>query len=218
MKKIILGVCSAVFISCGSNTQSDETSNNKNVGVDSTNVQEVVEKICYKMYDEDNTEIRFGAFKTTEKKEVQGVFESFDIRNTYDGETAEEIFAKAEFMVYVNSLETNDAGRNQRIRESFFGIMGTDTLSGKVVAIENDSILVDLKMNALTQQIKLGYAATKDSVNLVGSINVLNWKGNKALEAMNKACYDLHKGADGISKTWPDVNLYISSKIKEVCE
>ena len=219
MKKVILGICSAVLISCGGNTATNETVEKTNETTDSTAVQEApVEKECYKTYDFKNTKIEFGAFKTTEKKEVKGVFESFDILNTSEGETAEEVFANAKFMVYVNSLETNDAGRNQRIREAFFGTMGTDTLSGEVTGIEGDSILIDLKMNALTQKIKLGYQATEDSVNLLGSINILNWEGSEALKAMNKACYDLHKGADGVSKTWPDVSLYISSQLKEVCE
>lgn len=218
MKKVILSLSTVVLFACGGSQESTSQKVEDTAGKqDTAQVEEKVEE-CFKVYDSKSTEIKFGAFKTTEKKEVKGVFESFDILNTQDGETAEEIFQNAKFLVYVNSLETKDAGRNQRIREAFFGTMGTDTLSGKVVGIEQDSIVIDLKMNALHQQIKLGYSAKEDSVNLRGSINIMNWEGSAALDAMNKACYDLHKGADGVSKTWPDVALYISSKLKEECE
>ncbi|MFT4683638.1 MAG: hypothetical protein ACI863_000230, partial [Flavobacteriales bacterium] len=32
--------------------------------------------------------------------------------------------------------------------------------------------------------------------------------------SLNKICFDLHKGQDGISKTWNEVNIDVSTYIK----
>ena len=186
---------------------------------ESTNSNEAEEKVCKYVYKADDTKIGFGAFKFTEKVEVKGGFEDFKIENTVASENPNEVFANAEFTVYVKSLETNDEGRNIKIREHFFGTMlNTDEMKGYVTKIENDSIYIDFKMNELTKSVALSYSLDDKNINLEGTINVLDWSANEALAAINKACEDLHKGEDGISKTWADVNLYISTTLAEDCK
>ena len=41
-----------------------------------------------------------------------------------------------------------------------------------------------------------------------------NWKAQAALDALNVVCFDLHKGVDGISKTWSEVKIEISAVLK----
>ena len=36
-----------------------------------------------------------------------------------------------------------------------------------------------------------------------------------ALASLNKACYDLHTGSDGVSKTWEDVAIKASVQLEQ---
>jgi hypothetical protein len=38
-----------------------------------------------------------------------------------------------------------------------------------------------------------------------------NWNAQHAVDSLNIVCKDLHKAADGISKTWNDVAINITS-------
>jgi hypothetical protein len=40
-----------------------------------------------------------------------------------------------------------------------------------------------------------------------GVINLEDFGAQAAVESINKACFDLHKGADGVSKTWSEVAI-----------
>ena len=42
-----------------------------------------------------------------------------------------------------------------------------------------------------------------------------DWNALGALESLNKVCFDLHKGADGVSKTWEDVAIEVSTFLRK---
>ena len=48
-------------------------------------------------------------------------------------------------------------------------------------------------------------------------IDIMDFKMKKSLDALNKVCYDLHKGPDGKSKTWSQVSLALSADVIETC-
>ena len=52
----------------------------------------------------------------------------------------------------------------------------------------------------------------------LGQIDVFDWNASEALDALNEVCHALHKGPDGVSKTWSEVHLFVSSVVKEACE
>ncbi len=169
------------------------------------------------MYDASATKIGFGAFKTTAKKEVKGWFNEFTIDNLVDTNQVELVFANATFEINVGSLETNDAGRNQRLLSEFFGkTSSNENISGKVLSFNKDSALVNVELlfNGVKKQVPFSYGMTGDTLKLNGTINVLDYNASTALNALNKACESLHKGDDGVSKTWSDVNLYLNTVLK----
>ena len=47
-----------------------------------------------------------------------------------------------------------------------------------------------------------------DSINLESQFDAL-----KAYNAISNKCYDLHKGADGISKTWKQVDIHVKALV-----
>lgn len=208
----------SILSSCGNETP--EATPDKALSTD-TSVTKISEPVCKKGYDIENTIIGFKAYKTTEKLGVGGVFNEFKISNTEVADSPEEIFAKASFHISVASLETKDPGRNDRIKEHFFGKMSnTNNIKGQVVSFNTDSNKVDisLNLNGVQKDVTFDYKIAGDTIKVSGSINILDFDASESLAALNKVCESLHMGADGISKTWPDVSISISSVIKETCK
>lgn len=220
MKKLILTTATALLmISCGGGeSTTPETTNNTDT---SSEVDSSAEKICKKGYDSENTSIGFGGFKTTEKKEVKGIFKEFTVKETRIGDTHEEVFVNAEFSIPVGAIETKDMARNKRLKEEYFGAMeSTHLIKGQVVRFNTDSntVTVNIKMNNIKKDIDLAYVVSGDTIQLTGSLDILDFDGSGAIKGLNAVCESLHMGADGVTKTWPDVNLYISSVLKESCK
>ncbi len=70
-------------------------------------------------------------------------------------------------------------------------------------------------MNNITNEIPFSYTLKTDTIFIDATINLTDWKGDEAINALNKVCYDLHKGADGISKLWPDVSVNIKLPVNK---
>lgn len=220
MKKILLSATSAVLMmACGNETTTTSENQQKNDSI--SNVDTSGEEVCGKKYDSENTTIGFGGFKTTDRKEVKGTFKEFTIKETRIADTHEEVFMNAEFSIPVSSIETKDMARNKRLKEEYFGSMqSTHLIKGIVKQFNADSntVTVNLKLNNIKKDINLDYVVSGDTITLTGSINVLDFDASNAISALNEVCESLHMGADGVTKTWPDVNLYISSVLKETCK
>lgn len=218
MNKIITSIASILILSaCGGDTKTTpETTSTPTDSISDNTV-----KVCKKGYDVENTSIGFGGFKTTEKKEVKGVFTKFTIKGTKVADSPEEVFANAEFSIPISTIETKDIARNKRIKEEYFGKMeSTFLIKGAVVNFNEDSnqVVVNLKLNNIQKEITLNYVVSGDSIQLNGELNILDFNGADAVSGLNEVCGPLHAGADGESKTWAEVNLYISSVLKEACE
>ncbi|WP_299061757.1 YceI family protein [uncultured Polaribacter sp.] len=156
--------------------------------------------------------ISFLAYKTTDKVAVGGQFKKVDIISGGEGNTIKEAINNTEFSVPVSSLFTKDTSRDYKIKKFFFGVMeNTKLLSGKLV-IENDSIgYTNLKMNGITEKVPFKYTLANNTFSMNATMDVSNWKALEALNSLNTVCKELHKGADGISKTWSEVTLNITT-------
>ena len=87
----------------------------------------------------------------------------------------------------------------------------TKLLSGKLI-IENDTTgIAAIKMNGITAKVPFTYTIADKMFSMQAIMDINNWQAAKALSSLNKECFDLHKGADGVSKTWSDVALNITS-------
>lgn len=210
MKKIVFAlavlVSSSSLISC-KNEAKKETE---------TQPQETVvkKKASYVLQDATNS-INWTAYKTTEKTPVNGQFNKVDITSGGAGETIKEAVNNAEFSIPVSSIFTKDSSRDFKIKKFFFFVMDeTKLLSGKLV-LENDSIgYANLTMNGVTKKLPFNYTIADKTFNMQGVMKITDWNAEKALSSLNEACKDLHKGADGVSKTWDEVAINITSTFK----
>lgn len=201
MKKIIilLTALTISFTSCKKEKKDAKTE---------TAIETVAEKYVIKP---DSTTVKWTAYKTTAKKGVGGEFNvlNFDAKA---GASVEEALNNLNFSIPVSSLFTKDEGRDAKIKMFFFGkMLDTELLKGTIK--KNDSIYIAaLTMNGVTKDLPLEVAITDERhVSMTGTINLADWDALEALASLNKICYELHKGEDGVSKTWEDVALQVTT-------
>jgi hypothetical protein len=155
------------------------------------------------------------AYKTTDKLPVKGKFKKVDITKNGEGNTAKEAINGAEFSIPVSSLFTADASRDFKLKKFFFGFMdNTQLLSGILNISDDTNGTASITMNGVTADLPFTYTLEGKEFKLTATMNLDNWNAQKAVASLNVACKDLHKGKDGVSKTWSDVAINITSTFK----
>ncbi|MEC7262830.1 MAG: hypothetical protein VXW38_03755 [Bacteroidota bacterium] len=168
---------------------------------------------------QDSTNVRFTAYKTTEKKPVGGTFKEVEL--SYEGgETPMETINGMQFTIPVSSLFTNDTTntRDPKIIHFFFDkMMETQSIKGTFAFDANQKCSVKLTMNGMTTDLPMEYEITPDDhVKFSGTMDLKNWNALDALASLNKACEVLHTGPDGVSKTWEDVAINATVFLKKM--
>ncbi|PWL40415.1 hypothetical protein DKG77_06265 [Flagellimonas aquimarina] len=154
--------------------------------------------------------LQWTAYKFTDKVAVNGTFDSFELhienRNT---SLIEELLQGAVINININSVNSGETIRDTKLRTYFFDVFGTDTIKGEIkTTLESKGEMI-LEMNAIANQIGYTYKMKNDTVFLSSAINLSHWEGEEAMISLNQECYELHMGADGISKLWPNVDITI---------
>lgn len=205
---------------CGENTSdTEETEDDATEEV----AEEKEEKQCKYLYNAQETSVNWAAFKFTEKVEVGGKFDTFEVLSIQEAETPKEILETLEFSIETGSVNSNNPDRDKKIKEQFFGTMAnTGQITGKIVSLDGDDSSgkskVALTMNEKENEIELDYKIEEEKITLTGTINLEDWEAAPAVTALNEICKELHKGNDGVSKLWSEVTIFISSTLTKECE
>lgn len=197
MKKIsllILGLTFITFTSCKKDEKTETTTETKEEVKGLTIVNE-------------STKVKWTAFKTTDKVAVGGSFTQIEVKDVKTGNTPEEVLEGVAFSIPVSSLFTNNEDRDYKLKTIFFGTLkNTELLSG-ILNFRDNQLFMTLSMNDVTKQIPLEYTFENNLFSMKTTLNLNDFGGELAVAAINKACYELHKGPDGVSKTWETVDI-----------
>lgn len=155
------------------------------------------------------------AYKTTDKLPVKGKFKKVTITKNGEGNTAKEAINSAEFSIPVSSIFTADVSRDFKLKKFFFGVMdNTALLSGALNISDDTNGVASITMNGVTADLPFTYTLEGKEFKLTATMNLDNWNAQKAVDSLNVACKELHKAKDGISKTWNDVAINITTVFK----
>lgn len=157
--------------------------------------------------DQNNVKVEWTAYKTTDKVPVKGTFKKVEVANVKEGATPEEVLNGATFTIPVSSLFSSNDERDTKLKQLFFGVMSnTELISGKFMHKDNNSML-SIKMNGVTREIPVKTTFASNTFTMLGTLDLQEFNAQNAIESLNEACYDLHMGADGVSKTWDEVAI-----------
>lgn len=181
---------------------------------------EVTAQVCRYTYNHDSTSVKWTAYKFTEKVGVSGSFDEIGVSGTVAEEMAlVNVFASAGFNIPVSSTNSLVPDRDMKIKEHFFGtMMGTDALTGRVLSINEEGAQIEISMNGQTRSVDMDVMVNGSELMLEGVIQLADWDALASVDALNKICHDLHIGADGISKLWPEVKLEVRTVLTERCD
>lgn len=199
-------VAGVLLTSCGGNEKPQEES------------KEAFE-ICYYHYNNASTVFNWTAFKTTEKTPVGGTFNEIKIEGLEQSDDPKTLIESLTFEMATASVETKDESRNGKIAEFFFAKNNTPNITGKVKSLEeNGKATITINMNALDVDVVGDYTLENGKFQFKTVIDVADWNALPGLELLHENCKDLHKGADGISKTWQEVELNFSTVLTSDCD
>lgn len=160
------------------------------------------------------TKVGWTAYKTTDKVAVKGEFTKINI-TAKNAATAKEAINNSTFSIPVSSIFSKNEARDNKLKQFFFGVMdNTELLSGTVHLTSDTEGNVELKMNGITKTFPISYTLSGQMATIEGTLNLEEWNAQTAVESLNKVCGDLHKGSDGVSKTWSEVKINIATYLK----
>lgn len=208
MKKSILtiGLLSAILISCNSAETPQEE------------VVETVE-VCTYNYSADSTVIGWTAFKFTEKKGVSGVFDQSEVLIANESEDMLQTLAGASFTIPVSSINSNNPVRDEKLKNSFFGVMeSTEIISGLVKSISDSEAVVEITMNGQSRDYTGTVTTDGLKVSFSTTINMTDFEAQYAVDSLNTVCSAEHTSEDGSSKLWSEVDINVETLLVKTCK
>jgi hypothetical protein len=174
--------------------------------------------VCTYSYKPNSVLIEWTAYKFTEKKGVKASFPVFKLNAPESASSLDELFTKTSIEIDPLGLDSGDAGRNANISNSFFKKMVGTKIKGAITSYDPAISKIKIDMNGQSRVVPFRMKIEGTKYTAETDIDVLDFKMKKSLEALNKTCYELHKGADGKSKTWSQVSLSLSAEVIEECK
>ena len=166
--------------------------------------------------DTKTTVVHWTGYKTTGKVPVKGTFKEVEITNVNPAENPVEVFKNVKFSIPVNSIFSNDSIRDFKLTNFLFGKMkNTSQINGEVSLDENGKGEATITMNGFTKNVPLIYEVHGDDIKINAKIELNNWQAQAAVAALNEVCSEKHKGADGESVTWSEVDVMVELKTKQ---
>lgn len=215
MRTLFIAVASfSILLSaCGSNEEKKKEEKAKDTPKES--VQD-----CYYEYDATTTHMEWEAFKYIDPAGVKGTFNNVIVSGTERSNSIQGVFKSASFEIPVASVNSNNPDRDGKIQEHFFGTLSnTEKITGSLKSWEGNKGILSVTMNESTQDVPVTIEIKEDSVKLSGEVDMKNFNGMEAINALNTICKDLHTGpGDSESKLWSNVKIRLATKIKKDCQ
>ena len=162
---------------------------------------------CKVSIDSDDIEVKWTGYKFPgkDKAGVSGTLRNLGLEESYSGKSLESILKGLKFNIDSRSVWSRNSMRDARLVKFFFGKMSSTMITGNIIELKDNKLTLKLIMNGLAKNITLDVVQKANRFEATGVIDILEFGMNKSLAAINKACFDLHKG-----KTWNDVQIILA--------
>lgn len=171
----------------------------------------------------DNTEINWYAYKTNEKIKVSGSFSEFSSdRENQAFNSIDDLVEGLYFSISSLSSSSGDETRDLNIKDYFFKHLTHNfEINGTLGKPVNDSIDIFFDIFEKNKPIRFAYSSFvipdckygNQIIEINGKINLVNQFDGLAYTSIHTKCIHLHKGADGISRTWEEVDVNIKALV-----
>ncbi|MDR3605822.1 MAG: YceI family protein [Oligoflexia bacterium] len=178
------------------------------------------EQSCTYALDKNTVTVGWTGFKTTQKTGVNGTFKKVEVKGKLEAKTFADLMKGLKVSVDKMAIDSGNPVRDTSLTEAFFGKL-KNSISGKIKSVSEDdrSLILALDFNGKTKDVPMHYEVKEDKLfSATGNIDVLDFGAKSALSSLNERCHDLHKGADGVSKTWSEAAINLKGTITKSCK
>lgn len=205
MKKLstaIICCASVMLMNCTNKTEEKPVEQPAKSAVTVEEPTEIVEGVIRK------SGVEWTAYKTTEKVAVSGRFDVVLVKDAKeDGKTPQEVLEGANIIATVATLNSDQIDRDQKLKDILFGNMiNTSEIKGQLHFRDGKTFL-NLTLNNASKEYEVKSKFENNVFTIETDVDLMDFNTGKAMEALNQACFELHKGADGVSKTWSEVHI-----------
>jgi len=175
---------------------------------------------CLMGFDPAQVKVEWTGYKTTEKLGAKGTFADLKIHGKNQGKSVDRILSGLRAEINALSVQSGNEARDLNLRETFFGLLAKKAqIQGQIRKVKGTQTQgqfeLDLRLNGKQKAIPMQYVV-KDSVfEATGELDVLDFGAKSPLEALAQRCLELHKGKDGVSKTWSTVSLRLEAPVHQ---
>lgn len=205
MKKIaiILGIFGLTVFSCTKENQKEEFAQEpiSKLEVSQEEPSDIVDGLVK------SSTVKWTGFKTTERVGVSGSFEAVQVSNTKEGNTPEEVLNGAKVRVAVSSINSGLDERDGKLKMILFGSMQNTSDIFGTINFKEGKTFITFTLNNVSKEYEVKSKFENNVFTIETMIDLVDFNALPAVEALNKACGDLHKGADGETKTWSEVEI-----------
>lgn len=181
---------------------------------------------CRVSFEPQDVKVEWTAFKTTEKVGVGASFKKFKLTGATSGESVAKVLKGLSIEIDSKSVSTGLEMRDQTIAQKFFSVAPSTKILGRVKFAKPrgdraGQMGLEIEWNGKKKVVPMLYEVTgagaEQRFEATGTLPFMSLGLKEALRSLNQACFDLHKGPDGVSKTWPVVELKLSSPVRMEC-
>ena len=204
MKKIaiVLGVVCLTTFSCTENKVKENVNTPiEEVVVTQEEPSDIVDGVVK------NSVVKWTGFKTTEKLAVNGTFDAVQVTDTKEGTTPEQVLEGAKVRVVVSSINSGAEDRDGKLKMILFGAMENTADIYGVINFKGGKTYITFTLNNVSKEYEVASKFENNVFTINTTVDLANFNANAAVEALNTVCGDLHKGADGVTKTWSEVEI-----------
>jgi len=167
--------------------------------------------------------LRWTAYKTTQRVGVSGTFNDIQFDAAKGAPSVPTLIRSASFRINTKTVNSNNEARDAKLVNFFFGkLAGNYAITGNVKSADGDDSagtgVFMVQMNGMAGELPFKYSVEEHVLTLTATMNTDNWKAQPAIASINKACEAKHTGEDGVSKTWPDVDIALRLPLDTECE
>ncbi len=174
---------------------------------------------CIYSYKPGTVKVFWTGYKFTEKKGAKGEFKDVTITASPTAKSVEELILSTVIDIDTLKTETGDPGRDYNLINSFFKKMKGTQIKGTVESFQSDILKVKTQMNGITKTLAFRVHIDGNKYKADTGFDIIDlFKMKKAHESISKTCYEVHKGPDGKSKTWTQVNVELEGEIMNSCQ
>jgi hypothetical protein len=182
---------------------------------------------CTYSLDSQTVKVGWTAFKTSEKTPVKGILKDINYKSGVKPvKSLNALLSKLQASGQIDNEKKSDSGnpaRDTTLFQKFFSmIAGQGKFQGSINHFVGDdktgAFNLQLTLNGSKKEVPMKYTLAEDGTfEANGEFDMNHFGLAGALASLHEACEALHKGKDGVSKTWPNVGLNLTAKIVKDC-